>query len=96
MCGNSTQDTRFVLQLKDTTHTGATLDFTVDLASAGKIGISDVQLYLLGGVAGGSAPFEVSIMPAYSVSTPAVKGLQVRMVFPQQFVSSSINNAFIF
>lgn len=59
LCGNSTQDSRYVLQLKDTSHTESTLDFAVNLASSGKIGISDIQLYLLNGVTTGGAPFEV-------------------------------------
>ena len=57
LCGDSTPDTQFILQLKDVTHTGANLDFAVHLSSAGKIGISNLQLYLLNAVSSGAAPF---------------------------------------
>ena len=36
-------------------------------------------------------------MPAYSVSTPPVKGLQVKIILPQQYVSTTnLNTAFSF
>jgi hypothetical protein len=97
LCGNSTLDSQFVVQLKDTSHTATTLDFAVHLSTAGKIGISNIQLYLLGATANNDSPFQLDIEPAYSVSTPARKGLQVKLAFANQFVSSvDTATAFVF
>ena len=87
ICGNSSLDSGFVVGLRDDTHTGATLDLVINLNTSGKIGIANVEVYLLNGVASTAAPFEVETISAYSVSTPAIKGLQIRLTFPQQFVS---------
>ena len=49
------------MQLKDPTHTATNLDFAILLNSMGKIGVSNIQLYLLGttAVANGSPPFSL-------------------------------------
>lgn len=40
LCGNSILDSQFVVQLQDNSHTADTLDFVVNLETAGKIGIA--------------------------------------------------------
>ena len=57
LCGNTSLDSRFVVQLKDARHSGSSLDFGVHLNRMGKIGISNIQLYLLNSVTNTSPPF---------------------------------------
>jgi len=62
LCGNSSLDSRFVVQLNDNAHTASDLNFSVHLSSMGKIGISNFQLYLLS--SSSPAPtFSLEIMP---------------------------------
>lgn len=46
-CGNSSWDSKFVVQLKDDSHNSDTLDFSINVNRMAKIGINNVQLYLI-------------------------------------------------
>ena len=72
----------FVVELRDERHSASSLTFKIRLSQAGKVGVNNVRLYLLNGVSDKDDPFEVEMVPAYSVSTPANKGMQVRLNFP--------------
>lgn len=96
LCGNSSLDSRFVVQLEDAGHTVTSLDFSVYLNRMGKIGISNLQLFLMNSTL--TPPtFELELMPEYSVSTPPLQGLQVKVKFSKPYFSTTgINNAFSF
>jgi hypothetical protein len=97
LCGNSSLDSSFVVRLNDSNHKDSTLDLKINLNRPGKIGINNLQLYLLNNNLQTSPPFEVQITPAYSVNNPPQKGLQVKLNFPQQFRHlQDINSAFTF
>ena len=59
LCGNNSFDSKFVIQLKDPVHAASSLDFAIHLNRMGKIGISNIQLYLLGATVSSSPPFEL-------------------------------------
>lgn len=62
----------------------------------GKIGISNLQLFLMNS-ASTTPTFELELMPEYSVSTPPLQGLQVKVKFSRPYFSTTgINNAFSF
>lgn len=82
LCGNTSMDSSFVVKLNDSNHKDSTLDFRINLNRSGKIGINNLQLYLLNNNVQSSPPFEVEIAPAYSVNNPPQKGLQVKLNFP--------------
>lgn len=97
LCGNSSLDSAFVVKLNDSAHKDSTLNFKLHLNRMGKIGINNLQLYLLNNNVQSSPPFEVEINPAYSVDTPPSKGLTVKLKFPEQFSHlQAIDTAFKF
>ena len=59
LCGNASADSSFVVQLKDLSHTGNTLDFSVHLTRMGKIGLNNIQLYLLNTTANNLTSYSV-------------------------------------
>lgn len=97
LCGNSSWDSKFVVQLRDETHNSDTLDFSINVNRMAKIGINNVQIYLLNIAPNTSTNYKVEIVPGYSINTPPNKGIEVKLTFDNNFVSvPDINNAFIF
>lgn len=63
----------------------------------GKIGVKNIMVYLLNSGNDDTPPFSIQSVPAYSVSTPPVKGLIVKLTFPDDFVATvDTNKAFDF
>jgi hypothetical protein len=97
LCGNASADSMFTMQLKDNMHTAPTLDFALKLNRMGKIGITNLQLYLLNTASNNITSYSLDIAPAYSIDTPPNKGLEVKLKFNNPFINTSdINSAFLF
>lgn len=95
LCGNSSLDSSFVVELRDPSHTASVLEFGLHLNRMGKIGLNNLQFFLTNSKLGSTPPFEIETAPAYSVNTPAIKGLQVKLVFPKDFVNlQDVDSAF--
>lgn len=47
LCGNTSLDKKFIVELKDANHGDNSLSFSLQLSRMGKIGINNMQLYLL-------------------------------------------------
>lgn len=76
-------DTVFTAAITQEQHTAATLTITVQLNAMGKVGLNNLQLYLLNQPPHEqSSPYDIELVPAYSVNTPAVQGMQVKLTFP--------------
>ena len=94
LCGNATADSITPVYLQDSSHTGDTLDFQIQFTRMVKFGINNFMVYLLRNGDNGATPFEMTSIPTYSINTPPIKGLTVKLVFPQQFQNVlSINDA---
>jgi hypothetical protein len=62
----------------------------------GKIGINNIMIYLLNGNSPSPA-YQIESVPTYSVSTPPIKGLTVKLTFPAPYTSTvDTNLAFAF
>jgi hypothetical protein len=97
LCGNISADAVVPVYLTDTQHNSATLDFEVRIDRMGKIGISNIMVFMLNMGSSGPAPFTIESVPTYSVSTPPIKGLTVKLIFPNSFASTvDSNRAFLF
>lgn len=55
----------------------------------GKLGISNVMVYLLNTGGNSAPPFEISSIPTYSVDTPPTKGLTLKLTFPNTFTTTT-------
>lgn len=63
----------------------------------GKIGVKNIMVYLLNSGNDNAPPFTIQSVPTYSVNTPPVKGLTVKLSFPDDFVATvDTNKAFDF
>lgn len=63
----------------------------------GKIGVKNIMVYLLNSGNDNTPPFTIQSVPTYSVNTPPVKGLTVKLSFPDDFVATvDTNKAFDF
>lgn len=97
LCGNSSWDSKFVVQLRDDLHNTDTLDFSINVNRMVKIGINNVQLYLLKIPANTATKYKIEIVPGYSINTPPLKGIEVKLSFENTFFSvPDVKNAFIF
>lgn len=97
LCGNITADAIVPVYLTDSTHSTSNLDFEVSIARMGKIGVKNIMVYLLNSGNGNTPPFSIQSVPTYSVNTPPVKGLTVKLTFPDDFVATvDTNKAFDF
>jgi hypothetical protein len=68
----------------------------VHFEAMGKIGINNVILYLLGR-GGAGAPFTIESVPTYSVSTPPIDGMTVKLIFPSAVTNTTkLENIFVF
>jgi len=81
LCGNSSWDSKFIVQLKDDSHNSDTLDFSINVNRMAKIGINNVQLYLINVAASSATKYNVEIVPGYSINTPPQKGIIVKLTF---------------
>jgi hypothetical protein len=85
------------VQLTDDAHNADTLDFSINVNRIVKIGINNVQLYLLNIPANTATDYKVEILPGYSINTPPQKGIEVKLTFENTFFKvPDVNNSFIF
>lgn len=82
LCGNETADAIVPIYLQDTTHTGDTLDFQIQFTRMIKFGMNNFLVYLLRNEDSGPETFKMTTIPTYSISTPPIKGLTVKLAFP--------------